>query len=93
MRLSHDRPDTCCRCPITQELFVEPVVAMDGHTYDRESIGKWYKMGHRTSPLTGEKLKNLLLIPNHNLRSQIAAFRERFRDLLQANSTGPESSA
>ena len=21
-------------CPITQELFIEPVVASDGHTYD-----------------------------------------------------------
>ena len=28
-------------CPITNEMFVDPVVANDGHTYERTAIVKW----------------------------------------------------
>jgi hypothetical protein len=32
-------------CPITQEHFVDPVVAADGHTYERASIDSWLAPG------------------------------------------------
>jgi hypothetical protein len=28
-------------CPIRMELFVDPVVAADGMTYEREAIATW----------------------------------------------------
>ena len=39
-------------CPITQEAIVEPVVAADGHTYERLAIVRWLS-DHHTSPVTG----------------------------------------
>jgi len=28
-------------CPITHEVMVDPVVAQDGHTYERQAIEEW----------------------------------------------------
>lgn len=42
-------------CPITYELFREPVVAWDGHTYEKSAIEKWL-LNRDTSPRTGEKM-------------------------------------
>jgi len=33
-------------CPITQELLKDPVVAEDGHTYERNSLGETYIGGY-----------------------------------------------
>ena len=43
------------KCPITQEVFRRPVVAADGHTYEREELTRWLR-GHSTSPLTGRTM-------------------------------------
>jgi hypothetical protein len=59
-------------CPITTELMEDPVVAMDGHTYEREAIATWFQM-HDTSPLTRAVIPPTL-VPNVNLRSQIASW-------------------
>ena len=55
-------------CPISGEPMHHPVVAADGHTYDRSSIRKWLKRSN-ISPLTGTELKNKDLIPNYLLIS------------------------
>lgn len=55
------------RCPITLEVMKDPVIAGDGHSYEREAIERWL-VGHRTSPLTGRVIQNSQLIPNHRLR-------------------------
>ena len=36
-------------CPITYELIHDPVIAADGHTYDRSAIQRWLAK-HDTSP-------------------------------------------
>ena len=36
-------------CPITYELIHDPVIAADGHTYDRSAIQRWLSK-HDTSP-------------------------------------------
>jgi len=56
-------PDKDLLCSITGELFEDPVVTDDGHTYERTAIEEWFhsqKMAGRpvTSPLTNVKLKN-----------------------------------
>lgn len=58
-------------CPITQEPFVDPVVSVDGHTYERWAIENWFESGHNTSPLTNLPLKSLDLIPNLALRPKV----------------------
>jgi Mg-chelatase subunit ChlD len=37
---------------------------MDGQTYERSAIERWFRDGHRTSPATGGTLSSLTLIPN-----------------------------
>jgi hypothetical protein len=44
-------------CPITLELFVDPVLADDGHTYERSAIVEWIKYHNGTSPMTRQRIK------------------------------------
>jgi len=57
-------------CPITQEIMHDPVVAADGHSYERSAITQWLNDGHRLSlsPMTGKRLQHKELTPNHALR-------------------------
>jgi len=65
-------------CPISSEIFKDPVMASDGQTYEKKEITKWIKKQGKsaTSPMTGLKLKSKVLIPNHSMRSQIAAWQQ-----------------
>ena len=67
-------------CPVrhTDEPMEDPVVAADGHTYEREAIAEWLERS-KTSPVTREKLQSTRLTPNHHLKSQIAQWREEQR--------------
>jgi hypothetical protein len=47
----------------------EPVVAMDGNTYEKSAIEKWFK-SNRTSPLTGDAM-DISTLPNMNLKKLI----------------------
>lgn len=42
-------------CPITRELFHDPVVAADGVVYERGAIQRWFT-SHNTSPSTGLRI-------------------------------------
>ena len=55
-------------CPITLELFRDPVRAKDGHAYEREAITRWI-LQHGTSPLTREPLQIKDLQPDDRLRN------------------------
>ncbi|CAM4820015.1 unnamed protein product [Rotaria magnacalcarata] len=67
---------SCCLvCPITFSLFRDPVIAEDGHTYERESIIKWIKHDS-TSPLTREQISIAGLRPNHTVRNLVSEFRK-----------------
>jgi len=66
-------------CSITQEIMVDPVVAADGHSYERKAIEQWFAK-NETSPKTNEPLSNTDLIPNHNLRARIMDFIDSFKD-------------
>ena len=63
-------PDELC-CPITTELMDDPVMATDGHTYERRAIEQWFATGKATSPKTGEALAMIAVFPNHSMRSMI----------------------
>ena len=57
-------------CPITTELMSDPVMAADGHSYERSAIERWLAT-KSTSPMTGEALVHSFLAPNHMVRRQI----------------------
>ncbi|GKY95070.1 hypothetical protein MPSEU_000471200 [Mayamaea pseudoterrestris] len=57
-------------CPITQQPMRDPVVAADGHTYERTAIVRWLKTSDK-SPLTGSLLPHKNLVPNYMLLSSI----------------------
>jgi hypothetical protein len=42
-------------CPLTMEIFVDPVITEDGQTYERAAIEVWFS-NHSTSPLTNRVL-------------------------------------
>lgn len=54
-------------CPITLELFRDPVLAEDGHLYERTAITQWINE-HGTSPLTREVLNVNYLQPDDEVR-------------------------
>ena len=62
-------------CPITCELMDDPVVASDGHTYERRAIEQWFAK-QRTSPKTGAPLETTGVFPNHTVRGEIVEWRE-----------------
>ena len=67
-------------CPITATLMREPVMARDGHTYEKEAIERWFAthpLPGTRSPMTNEELLSHDLLPNVALRKLIADFRQR----------------
>ncbi|CAF1025261.1 unnamed protein product [Adineta ricciae] len=60
-------------CPITLELFRDPVIASDGRVYERAAITQWIN-DHGTSPFTRQPLQLNELLPDDHLR-QLAARR------------------
>ncbi|CAI5466346.1 unnamed protein product [Closterium sp. Yama58-4] len=63
------------RCPITMGIMENPVLAADGHTYEREAIEQWLRV-HHTSPKTGRRLDSKALTDNIAVRSMIAEWLE-----------------
>jgi hypothetical protein len=57
-------------------LMEDPVVASDGHTYDRKDIQNWFNT-HDISPHTNEPFEHKMLIPNIAIRKQVIAWREK----------------
>ena len=62
-------------CPITHELMHDPVIASDGHTYERGPIETWFSK-RVVSPKTGSALETSALFPNHVMRRQIIEWQE-----------------
>ncbi|CAM8892677.1 unnamed protein product [Rhodiola kirilowii] len=60
-------------CPISLQIMKDPVTAITGITYDRDSIQKWLSNStNATCPVTNQSLsRNSYLIPNHTLRRLI----------------------
>uniref|UniRef100_A0A5B7A714 U-box domain-containing protein n=1 Tax=Davidia involucrata TaxID=16924 RepID=A0A5B7A714_DAVIN len=64
------------RCPISLDLFTDPVTLCTGQTYDRSSIEKWLAAGNLTCPVTMQKLHDPSIVPNHTLRHLIDQWLE-----------------
>ena len=82
--------DSCPRgmtCPIGLVLMTDPVIAADGHSYERGAISKWFDQGHDTSPVTGAQLASLALVSNHALKAAIQDYRESQADQSSSSSS------
>lgn len=68
-------------CPITHCLFIDPVTASDGYTYEKSAITKWLS-GHNTSPMTREII-NQKLYPSIVLRKYLQIVFENIEKAIQ----------
>jgi len=65
-------------CPLSMEIFKDPVIALDGHTYEREMIQKWFNQDSSLrSPKTNKLLEQNMLIPNHTLKIVIEDWKQK----------------
>ena len=55
-------------CPIGWGIFIDPVIASDGHTYERKNIEDWF-MNSDKSPMTGSTVNSKELYPNYLIKS------------------------
>ena len=69
-------------CPISQELYVDPVSAEDGYVYERKEIEAWFSRGNRTSPLTNVELTSTELKQSKRVKARVEQWREeeKWRD-------------
>jgi hypothetical protein len=62
-------------CPIGGRLIKDPVVAADGHLYERRNIQSWFNSSSplsATSPVTGKRLRNTDLTENKTIKNGIS---------------------
>ena len=62
-------------CPISLELMTDPVLAPDGHTYQRKEIVAWLQQ-NGTSPQTRQRISVESLVPNRAIRDLIEQERQ-----------------
>eukprot|EP00668_Euglena_longa_P014612 GGOE01018604.1.p1 GENE.GGOE01018604.1~~GGOE01018604.1.p1 ORF type:complete len:571 (+),score=138.88 GGOE01018604.1:60-1772(+) len=58
------------RCLLTGAVFIDPVVADDGNTYERSAIAQWLQ-GSLASPRTGQRLATDRLVDNLHLKGAL----------------------
>ncbi|XP_029128102.1 putative E3 ubiquitin-protein ligase LIN-1 isoform X2 [Cajanus cajan] len=81
-------------CPLTGNIFEEPVTLETGQTFEREAIKAWFEKGNRTCPVTGNTLECVVMpFTNLILKRLIDNWKsERFDYLLDLASQTIENS-
>ena len=67
-------PPPALLCPITLQLFRDPVVLTSGHTYERSAVLATWTSRPGLDPMTGVVLKSRLVTNNIYVREQVQAF-------------------
>ena len=62
-------------CPITRELFEDPVTTVLGNTYEREAIERWFEK-HNTDPVTNKNIGSKYLAPNRALKDAVKTYQD-----------------
>lgn len=75
-------------CSISQHVFEDPVRTVDGFTFDRKAIERWYRI-RKTSPLTGLAVQDTTLRHNELLANQIKAW-VKADDVIQSLPSTPK---
>ena len=64
------KPSPSFVCPISRQLMCDPVIAADGHSYERVEIQRWL-LSNTTTPNNEADLVHQALVRNHELRNVI----------------------
>ncbi|XP_024985435.1 putative E3 ubiquitin-protein ligase LIN-1 [Cynara cardunculus var. scolymus] len=81
-RSTQSRPPKDFVCPITTQIFSDPVTLETGQTYERKAIEEWMKRGNTTCPITRQPLSaNVLPKTNYVLKRLITSWKEQHPDL------------
>lgn len=70
-------------CPLTHRVMEDPVVAIDGYSYERSAFESWLSSGRRTSPATGLYLAVTSVVPNRALQRAIKEALPKLQPQLQ----------
>ncbi|CAI0390068.1 unnamed protein product [Linum tenue] len=74
----HSPPPKDFVCPITSNIFADPVTLETGQTYERKAIQEWLDRGNSSCPITRQNLTSTLLPKtNYVLKRLIASWLER----------------
>ena len=65
-------------CPITSMVMRDPVVDLEGNTYERSAIEEWLSQ-NSTSPVTRQPLRVDQLNPNRALKDAIDEMEQKFK--------------
>ncbi|MED6205903.1 hypothetical protein PIB30_022033 [Stylosanthes scabra] len=69
-------------CPITGQIFCDPVTLETGQTYERKAIQEWLKTGNTTCPITRQPLSaSMLPKTNYVLKRLITSWKEQHPEL------------
>ena len=60
-------------CPISHMIMIDPVIAEDGFTYEREEIEQSFRTSGNKSPMTRAAIPNKL-IANHAMKVWLQTF-------------------
>ncbi|KAK7278577.1 hypothetical protein RJT34_23609 [Clitoria ternatea] len=83
-------------CPITGQIFCDPVTLETGQTYERKAIQEWLRTGNTTCPITRQPLSaSILPKTNYVLKRLITSWKEQYPELAQdlSNSNTPRGSS
>tara|TARA_Y100000748_G_C15458980_1_gene474145 strand:- start:324 stop:884 length:561 start_codon:yes stop_codon:yes gene_type:complete len=69
------------KCPIGHNIMKDPVIAADGHIYDRRNIYNWFIQSNTTrSPMTNVAMDSKTVFPVIYLQSQIKEWIESIKN-------------
>ncbi|KAL6216259.1 hypothetical protein ACLB2K_009482 [Fragaria x ananassa] len=79
------RPPKDFVCPITGQIFSDPVTLETGQTFERKAIQEWLKRGNTTCPMTRQPISTTAQLPNTNyvLKRLITSWKEQHPELSQ----------
>ncbi|XP_060192630.1 putative E3 ubiquitin-protein ligase LIN-1 [Lycium barbarum] len=82
--INPSRPPKDFVCPITGQIFNDPVTLETGQTYEGKAIQEWMNRGNTTCPITRQSLSAATLPKtNYVLKRLITSWREQHPDLAQ----------
>ena len=79
INVEFDIHDICC--PITKQIFFDPVLASDGFVYEKDAIIKWFNNSD-ISPMTGKKIDEKKHMDNTIMKNMVADILSKNLDLL-----------
>jgi len=68
-------------CPLTADVLRDPVICLDGYSYERSAIEAYFRSGRMRSPVTGKELPATTMVSNESLKAAIRAWQASLDDV------------